>query len=52
LFAVRLCKAVNILPASKTVAWEFVDSMLTPKAFGVEPRPGDFKITDNARARR
>jgi crossover junction endodeoxyribonuclease RuvC len=29
---------------SKTAAWEFVDSALTPKAFGVERAPGDSKI--------
>jgi crossover junction endodeoxyribonuclease RuvC len=30
--------------ASKTAVWQFVDSMLTTKAFGVEPAPVNFKM--------
>ncbi|HEY7000741.1 MAG TPA: hypothetical protein VH330_03285 [Candidatus Udaeobacter sp.] len=50
LFLARLWKGFNVA-ASKTFVWEFVDSMFTPNAFGVEPKPVDFKITDNARDR-
>src|SRR5205823_11070369 len=46
-----VCRPANLLlqsfrhvAASKTVAPEFVDSVLTPKAFGVERGSGDLKL--------